>query len=64
VVAKDCAFADVMATALFVMEAERAYAFAAERGMAAFFIERDGSGRLVARQTPKFAKLGAERVRA
>jgi thiamine biosynthesis lipoprotein ApbE len=53
-----------MATALFVMEAERAYAFAAERGMAAFFIERDGSGRLVARQTPKFAKLGAERVRA
>ncbi len=62
VVAKDCAWADAMATALFVMGAERAYAFAAERGIAAFFIERAGDGKLTDRQTPAFAKLGAERV--
>ena len=64
VVAKDCAWADAMATALFVMGAERAYAYAVERGMAAFFIERAGDGKLTDRQTPAFAKLGAERVKA
>jgi thiamine biosynthesis lipoprotein len=64
VVAKDCAWADAMATALFVMGAERAYAFAADSGMAAFFIERAEGGRLVDRQTPAFAKLGAERTQA
>jgi thiamine biosynthesis lipoprotein len=63
VVAKDCAWADAMATALFVMGTERAYVFAAERGMAAFFIERDGSAKLVDRQTPAFATLGPERAR-
>jgi thiamine biosynthesis lipoprotein len=64
VVAKDCAWADAMATALFVMGAERAYAFAEKSGMAAFFIERAGDGKLVDRQTPAFAKLGAERAPA
>jgi thiamine biosynthesis lipoprotein len=64
VVARDCAWADAMATALFVMGAERGLEFAAGRGMAACFIERAGDGRLVDRRTPAFAKLGAERVRA
>lgn len=64
VVAKDCAWADAMATALFVMGAERGYAYAVEKGMAAFFIERAGNGRLADRQTPEFAKLGAQRVTA
>lgn len=64
VVAKDCAWADAMATALFVMGAERGYAYAVEKGMAAFFIERGHGGRLVDRQTPAFAKLGAARVTA
>ena len=64
VVAKDCAWADAMATALFVMGAERGYAYAVETGMAAFFIERAGNGRLADRQTPAFAKLGAVRARA
>jgi FAD:protein FMN transferase len=64
VVAPDCAWADAMATALFVMGAARGLAFATERGMAACFIERAGDGKLVDRQTPAFAKLGAERVKA
>ncbi len=64
VVAKDCAWADAMATALFVMGAARGLEFATERGIAAFFIERAGGGKLVDRQTPQFAKLGAERARA
>jgi FAD:protein FMN transferase len=64
VVAKDCAWADAMATALFVMGASRALAYATERGMAACFIERGAGGQLVDRQTPAFAKLGASRVKA
>jgi thiamine biosynthesis lipoprotein len=64
VVAKDCAWADAMATALFVMGADRAYAFAERSGMAAFFIERAEGGRLTDRQTAAFAKLGAERAPA
>lgn len=64
VVAKDCAWADAMATALFVMGAERGLAYATDKGMAAFFIERGADGKLVDRQTPAFAKLGAERAKA
>jgi thiamine biosynthesis lipoprotein len=64
VVARDCARADAMATALFVMGAERGHAFAAQTGMAACFIERGAKGKLVDRQTPAFARLGAERVKA
>jgi thiamine biosynthesis lipoprotein len=64
VVARDCAWADAMATALFVMGAERGHAYAAQAGMAACFIERGANGKLVDRQTPAFARLGAERVKA
>ena len=63
VVGKDCGWADAMATALFVMGAERGLAYATGRGMAACFIERGSGGNLVDRQTPAFAKLGAERAR-
>lgn len=64
VVARECAWADAMATALFVMGRERGEAFAAQRGMAACFIERGPDGSLRDRQTPAFAKLGATRVAA
>jgi thiamine biosynthesis lipoprotein len=64
VVAKDCGWADAMATALFVLGAERGRAFAVEHGIAACFIERAEGGRLVDRQTPAFASLGAERAKA
>lgn len=64
VVAKDCGWADAMATALFVMGAERGHAYAVERGIAACFIERGTGGRLTDRQTPAFARLGAEPVKA
>jgi len=64
VVAKDCGWADAMATALFVMGAERGLKLATGKGMAACFIERAEGGKLVDRQTPAFAKLGAERVKA
>jgi thiamine biosynthesis lipoprotein len=62
VVAPDCAWADAMATALFVMGAERGFDFAAKQGIAACFIERGAEGRLADRQTPAFAKLGAQRT--
>ncbi|HEX4943614.1 MAG TPA: FAD:protein FMN transferase [Usitatibacteraceae bacterium] len=64
VVARDCAWADAMATALFVMGTARGLEFATGRGMAACFIERTGKGKFVDRQTPAFARLGAEHVRA
>jgi thiamine biosynthesis lipoprotein len=64
VVAKECGWADAMATALFVMGAERGRAFAVEHGIAACFIERAEGGRLVDRQSPAFASLGAERAKA
>ena len=64
VVARDCAWADAMATALFVMGSERGEAFATQRGMAACFLERGAHGRVHDRQTPAFAQLGATRVPA
>jgi thiamine biosynthesis lipoprotein len=64
VVARDCAWADAMATALFVMGAERGHAFAVQRDLAVCFIERGDKGELRDRQTPAFARLGAERVKA
>jgi thiamine biosynthesis lipoprotein len=64
VVAKDCAWADAMATALFVMGAARGLEFAAANGIAACFIERGEGASLADRQSPAFAKLGAERVAA
>jgi thiamine biosynthesis lipoprotein len=61
VVAADCARADALATALMVMGETRGAAFAAERGIAAYFIARDGP-QLRARATPAFAALGGRRV--
>ena len=63
VVARDCARADALATALFVMGAGRGLEFAAGTGLAACFIERGEGGRLIDRQTPEFAKLAPESVR-
>jgi thiamine biosynthesis lipoprotein len=61
VAASDCAYADAMATALMVMGPRRAAAFAAEYGVAAYFIVRDGA-RLVPSASPAFAKLGGTRL--
>ena len=61
VAASDCAYADAMATALMVMGPQRAAAFAAEYGVAAYFIVRDGA-RLVPSASPAFAKLGGTRL--
>jgi thiamine biosynthesis lipoprotein len=61
VVDADCARADALATALMVMSEKRGAAFAAERGIAAYFIVRDGT-RLRAQATPAFAALGGRRV--
>jgi len=61
VVAEDCARADALATALMVMGEARGAAFAAERGIAAYFILRDGA-RLRAHATPAFAALGGRRI--
>ena len=61
VIAADCARADALATALMVMGETRGAAFAAERGIAAYFIVRDGP-RLRARATPAFAALGGRRI--
>jgi thiamine biosynthesis lipoprotein len=57
VAASDCAYADAMATALMVMGPERARAFAAAHGIAAYFIVRDAT-KLVPHASPAFAKLG------
>lgn len=62
VAADRCAWADAMATALFVMGERRGLQFAAERGLAACFIVRAGESGLVVRETPAFAKLGAARA--
>ncbi|MDH5286717.1 MAG: FAD:protein FMN transferase [Betaproteobacteria bacterium] len=61
VAASDCAYADAMATALFVMGPERAAAFAARNGIAAYFIVRDAA-RLVPSASPAFARLGGTRL--
>jgi len=61
VVAPDCARADAMATALMVMGEARGAAFAAERGIAAYFIVRDGP-RLRGRASPAFDALGGRRT--
>jgi len=61
VVAADCARADALATALMVMGETLGAAFAAERGIAAYFIVRDGP-HLRARATPAFAALGGRRI--
>ncbi len=59
VVAEDCAYADAMATALFVMGAARGYEHAARTGLRACFIERAEGGRFTVRRSPAFEALGA-----
>lgn len=61
VVAADCARADALATALIVMGETRGAAFAAERGIAAYFIVREGAT-LRAVASPAFAALGGRRI--
>jgi thiamine biosynthesis lipoprotein len=62
VVAADCAYADAMATALIVLGAERGRALAEDRGIAAYFIQRDADGGFRERQTSAFAALGGRRA--
>lgn len=59
VVARECAFADAMATALMVMGEARGLAFAAAAGLAAHFIVREAGGRLRDASSSAFAALGA-----
>lgn len=58
VVHDECRTADAMATALFVLGAERGLALAREQGLAALFLVRDDDGRLSERVSPAFALLG------
>ena len=62
VVAGECAEADAWSTALFVLGAERGFALAAARGLAAHFIERVAGGRFAERSTAAFAALGGHRA--
>lgn len=59
VAARDCGFADAMATALFVLGPDRGVALAQRQGIAAHFIVRDGRGGFRDVATPAFAALGA-----
>jgi thiamine biosynthesis lipoprotein len=58
VVAGDCTLADAWSTALFVLGPERGFALAAQQGLAAHFVLRQGDGTFVERQTAAFAALG------
>ena len=58
VVAADCAYADAMATALFVLGPDRGPALAAARGLAAYFIVREADGTFSNRATAAFEALG------
>jgi len=57
VVASECALADAYATGLLVLGPEKGYALAAERGLAAYFLEHRPDGGFSERQTPAFAAL-------
>ena len=59
VAARDCGYADAMATALFVLGPERGAALAERQGIAAHFIVRDGRGGFRDLSTPAFAALRA-----
>lgn len=54
VIAERCALADARSTALNVLGPEEGYALAVEQEWAALFVEDDGSGGLVERETPAF----------
>jgi len=62
VVAAECGYADAMATALIVLGPARGHALAAELGIAAHFIAREGDGGLREFATPAFAALGGRLV--
>jgi thiamine biosynthesis lipoprotein len=68
VVARDCAWADAMATALIVLGPDDGYALAEALGIAAHFIlrapEGAADGGFVNRSTPAFAALGGRLVGA
>lgn len=57
VIADRCIVADGLATALEVLGPDDGYALALERGWAALFLVRDGSGAITARATPAFETL-------
>jgi thiamine biosynthesis lipoprotein len=58
VVAADCAYADAMATALYVLGPQRGHALATERGLAAYFIVREADGSFTSQATAGFERLG------
>ena len=60
VVAGDCAYADALATALFVLGPERGLALAESRGLAAHFIVRAADGSFIDRSSTTFAALGGK----
>jgi len=62
VVARDCGYADAMATALIVLGADKGCALAEEQRLAAYFIVREPDGRFTERQTKAFAALGGRRA--
>ena len=62
VVAPTCGEADAWATALIVRGPVDGLALARARGLAAYFIVRDGRGGFRELSTPAFAALGGERV--
>jgi FAD:protein FMN transferase len=62
VVAKDCAYADAMATGLIVLGPDRGFAVAERDRLAAYFVVRGPDGRLVERQTSAFAALGGRAI--
>jgi thiamine biosynthesis lipoprotein len=62
VVARECGYADAMATALIVLGPDRGYALAAAQNIAAHFIVRERDGTLVDRRTPAMVALGGTPV--
>jgi thiamine biosynthesis lipoprotein len=58
VVAAECAYADALATALFVLGSERGLALAESRGLGAYFIVRNSDGAFSTRSTAAFSALG------
>ncbi len=62
VVADDCMHADAWSTALFVLGPARGFETATRHQLAAYFVERQGDGSFLHRQTPAFAALGGRTV--
>lgn len=58
VVADSCMAADAWSTALFVLGPERGPQIAAQQGLAAHFVLRQGDGHLIERSSPAFDALG------